>query len=239
MKSQNKFYVYAILDTRKSGTYKYEDYNFNFEPIYIGKGSDNRLIAHLREQYMKYNYNKFLNNKIRAIRAETGHDPIVIKIKENLYESEAFQLEIFLIELIKRKIDNGPLTNIYAGGEGPSKSPEVRKKISETKKLQYKNGLVHPMLGKKRKPSTVLLMKNRKPYKWNAEQKSRLKIIRNKIKPNNTCKWKVIDPQGVEYIVWGLGEFCRNNGLCQGHLFSVAAGHRKHHKGWTCSKITA
>ena len=48
--------------------------------------------------------------------------------------------------------------------------------------------------------------------------------------------WLLIDPQGNEYIVTGLTEFCEENALNRGHIGSVARGERKQHKGWICKR---
>jgi len=33
----NKYYVYVYLDSRKPGKYKYGEYEFDYEPFYVGK----------------------------------------------------------------------------------------------------------------------------------------------------------------------------------------------------------
>jgi hypothetical protein len=38
-----------LLDPRKPGQFKYEEYEFDFEPFYVGKGSGDRWVAHIRE----------------------------------------------------------------------------------------------------------------------------------------------------------------------------------------------
>lgn len=58
-------YVYIYLDPRKQGNYKYENYFFDYEPFYVGKGCKNRLYAHLKEaeKYEKQDCSKKGNRK--------------------------------------------------------------------------------------------------------------------------------------------------------------------------------
>lgn len=236
MKTQNKFYVYAYLDPRKPGNYQYGSLKLQYEPFYIGKGSRDRCTIHLHDYYLKKNFNAFLNNKIRKIRRETSFDPIIIKLYDNVDEDAAFKKEVLLIGQIGRKIHNGPLTNIYDGGEGSSKSEETKQKISATKKAQYaqRGKESHPMYGKRHTEATKEKMRNRPKYKWTDEQKDKLSEIRCQKKPQHTRGWLVISPEGVETAVFGLGQFCRENNLSQPHMFEVATGNRSHHKKWKC-----
>lgn len=108
------FYVYVYLDPRKKSIYNYSDLEFEYEPFYVGKGSGNRYLYHLREQ--KKNTHKI--NKISNI-INDGFNPIILKIFENLSEDVAFIKEIELIEKIGRKVNHtGSLTNYLKGGIG-------------------------------------------------------------------------------------------------------------------------
>ena len=151
-------------------------------------------------------------------------------------EQKAFDMEVLLIKQIGMKKDNGPLTNLYEGGCGASKSEETKRKISIAKKLLFASGKpTPPMLGKKHSLKTREKMRlNHSHKKWSSEAKAKLKIIRNMIKPSNTMSWRIVSPNGMEFIVWGLGEFCRKHGLSQSHMFAIANGTRPHHKGWKC-----
>lgn len=109
------FYVYAYLDPRKPGTFIYKNIAFDYEPFYIGKGTGNRLSVHLIE---KSSGNRHKYNKIQSIR-KTGAEPLVLKLKENLSEEEAWDYECSLVESIGRSVlGTGPLTNLKDGGEG-------------------------------------------------------------------------------------------------------------------------
>ena len=95
----NNFCVYAFLNPSKPGEYKYDDYEFEFEPIYIGKGRSNRPKNHLYKfkNGKTYFYKKLIN------LVGSGHDPLWIIVKNNLTEKEAFDEEVKLprTEIVK------------------------------------------------------------------------------------------------------------------------------------------
>lgn len=127
------FYVYALLDPRKAGPFKYGRWKFDFEPFYIGKGKGRRASSHLRHASTSHK-----GNKIKRI-FESGLVPIVVIKKRNLTEHQAFCLEATFIALIGRK-GNGPLTNSTSGGEGCSNpSEETRKLLREASAQQWDN----------------------------------------------------------------------------------------------------
>jgi len=138
----NRFYVYVYLDPRKPGHYKYGEYSFEFEPFYVGKGTESRAWSHLK----KSKDNIHFNNIIKKIQRTTGGDPIVVIYKENILDEEAYAFEGIMVDTIGRKVDGtGPLCNILAGGYGiPSGkrhplygkhlSEDHKKKISESNK---------------------------------------------------------------------------------------------------------
>lgn len=99
---------------------------YEFEPIYVGIGSGNRHLDHLRRKDVHP-----LTAKIGSLRKK-NLEPIIVKIKENLTLDKAKQLEKHLISSIGRKILNeGTLLNISGGGEGNfDPPPEVRKKLA-------------------------------------------------------------------------------------------------------------
>jgi hypothetical protein len=119
VKVDGECYVYALLDTRKPGTFKYGRWKFDYEPFYIGKGHGNRMNDHsIRPEF---DYNKFKGRLIQKIIATTGEKPLVVVKKSGMLEEDAFALEIKLIELIgRRDKGKGPLVNLTDGGDGQS-----------------------------------------------------------------------------------------------------------------------
>jgi len=111
------FYVYIYLDPRKPGNYEYNNYRFNYEPFYVGKGKNNRYWSHISEaiKNRKY-YNMYLFNKIRKIILE-DFEIIIIKLQENLIEYDAFLLESKIINLIGRRDLKKGVFLIYRMGE--------------------------------------------------------------------------------------------------------------------------
>jgi hypothetical protein len=120
---EKKYYIYIYLNPLKAGIFNYQDLEFNFEPIYIGKGTGGRINIHLtscQNENNKAGYKRIFYRKLRKI-IKLGFSPIIIPFKNNLSEKEAFTLEKELIAKIGRRVTKeGPLCNNTKGGEGPS-----------------------------------------------------------------------------------------------------------------------
>jgi len=130
----NVYYVYVYLDPRKPGSFIFGEYEFNFEPFYIGKGSGERYKMHLYESVSIRNTPKL--NKIRSILS-VGLKPIILKYFENMSECEAFKLEGQMIKTIGRRDKNeGTLVNLCDGEfeKNITYTDEMRKKISDSLK---------------------------------------------------------------------------------------------------------
>jgi hypothetical protein len=106
-------YVYAYIDPR------------THEPFYVGKGHRNRLTRHLTRRYLR----KRFYNKLNKMLSE-GVLPVVLVIKDNLTEKQAFQSEMDLIQLVgTRKDYMGPLCNIRTDGAGAPASYTLGKAL--------------------------------------------------------------------------------------------------------------
>lgn len=152
-----EYYIYVYFDTRKTGYYKFDDYIFEYEPIYIGKGIKNRIKRHLT---LCKNSKTHFHNKLKLIINE-GFEPKYEILKGNLTEEKALNEEIRLIKLIGREKDGGTLTNLTDGGEGQSglihkeesklktsNSLKNNKKFQEYMKTEeYSNKISNSLLG--------------------------------------------------------------------------------------------
>jgi hypothetical protein len=129
------YFVYCFLDTRKPGEYIFEDYKFEFEPIYIGKGKGIRPQRHFT-LYKRYNTRFY--SKMNSI-ISSGNKPEFILLSSGLTEKESFEFEKFFIKIIGRIENGGTLTNLSDGGEGQSgfrHSEKTKKKMSEVRKCK-------------------------------------------------------------------------------------------------------
>lgn len=208
----NRFYVYIYLDPRKPGEYKYGDFEFDYEPFYIGKGSN------VRKFDFFIGRNKFCLNKINKIIKTMDCLPVVITVKENLIEEDAFTLEIELIKIIGRlNLKRGPLTNLTDGGEGFSgylPTEETRVKISRAN-----TGL------KRTKESRVRMSEAQKGKSLSGETRGKIsKAFR---------KTYVLVKDGRYYMVYNLKQFCADNQINYSSMGCMTSGIRFQHKGWT------
>lgn len=118
-----KFYVYALLDPRKPGQFKYalpsgKMASFDYEPFYIGKGQGRRAHEHIVEATRADNAKLYKVRKIRRIMRD-GYEVIVHIGKQRFDEDTAYAFEEELISAIGRyDLRTGPLTNAAGGGIG-------------------------------------------------------------------------------------------------------------------------
>ncbi len=149
------FFVYIYLDPRKPGKFKYGEYEFGYEPFYVGKGSKKRHLKHILKYILKDDPNKLKVKTIQDIFFETNKQPIIIKLKDSLKETDAFKLEFIVVDIIGRKnLETGPLTNLVPGGDGGysgSSNPnfgnnwdDTQKENLRKQKLKYEYKLISP-----------------------------------------------------------------------------------------------
>lgn len=110
-----KYYVYVYLDQRKIGIWKFKEFEFKFQPFYIGKGCGKRMQMHLKQCLL--NKRNIKNSIIKSIQKDLDELPIHYKLYENLSEEKAFQIEKEFVEQFGKLEDkSGILANIADGG---------------------------------------------------------------------------------------------------------------------------
>ncbi len=175
----NIFYTYCYLDKSKPGTFKYKDLDiiFDYEPFYIGKGKNNRILI---ENHLKTT-NSFLYKKIKKLN---NNNINIIKLFDNLKEDDAFKYEIELIKAIGRRDKGlGPLVNLTDGGEGSSGFKHTEETIKKLKKYKPTQETINKLkgpkpegrvgsLGYKHTQETLNKLNGRK---WSEESKKKIK----------------------------------------------------------------
>lgn len=150
-KKPNQCYVYIYLDPRRPGKYIYDNFIFEYEPFYVGKGTGYRYRYHL----WNMRSNKLCLNKIKKIKTELAIEPIILKLKQNLNKEEAFELEKNLIFLIGRiDLKTGPLCNFTIGGEGAVDNNGRKWTAEQREKLMKIRKIKPPRLGMKTSEKT-------------------------------------------------------------------------------------
>lgn len=210
-----EFYVYVYLDPRKKGEFNYENYKFECEPFYVGKGNGSRFSDHLKKSKLTNNKENSLKNESINSILKDGLQPIIKIVFKSEDEVSVFSIESLLIKLIGRKnVNTGILTNLSAGGGGCSGrfvTDEYRKKQSDKMKNYHKNNPVSQEICKK--ISDALLSKNmtrsketrdkigaaNKNRKFSEEYINSLKIIRKGPKLTHRKHYKLISPTGETF----------------------------------------
>jgi hypothetical protein len=132
-----KYYTYVLFNLDKPGKYQYDDLCFLYEPFYVGKGKDDRILAHNRKSYKKDDKNETKKELIESLIKKYDYNDIPFIYKANLSEEESLNFEEELIKKIGRcDLKLGPLTNLTDGNDGPSNMiiEKTRKKVC---KLDY------------------------------------------------------------------------------------------------------
>jgi predicted DNA-binding protein (UPF0251 family) len=126
LKNINNYYVYAYYNMRKKIDKKFDNIIFLYEPIYVGKGKDNRI-------YDINGREKLLVEFINELRLT--NDFCMHKLYENLDEFSAYNYEQMLISFFGR-LNNGTGSLYNKSGDFKIKKKIKNDTISELN-LEY------------------------------------------------------------------------------------------------------
>jgi hypothetical protein len=129
-----------------------------------------------------------------------------------------------MADLEYKKLIIKRLKEYYANNKhsqlGKPRTEEEKRKISESTR-----GEKHHMWGK---------VGHRKGMKNSPSHREGISETRCK-KFGNI--WKITDPEGRIHIAKSLKKFCKEHNLGAGHMYNVANGKLKQHKGWTVKNM--
>jgi hypothetical protein len=230
MVNPNRFYTYAYL--REDRT-----------PYYIGKGTGYRISQ----------------NNGRSCSKPKDKSRIIF-LKKNLTEQEAFKHEIYMIAVFGRiDLGTGILHNRTDGGEGTSGSVKTKEQIlqmsiSRKGQIAWNKGMTGVVKLSQQTREKMSASRKGKPgwnkgLKYNDEQREFMRKIANIPKPKHHGKNvsksmknnpNVINARKKHYMitfndgrvqyVFGIVEWCKNNGYKDRGLFRFMSGKRKKYK---------
>lgn len=124
METTDCYYIYIFTDPTKPGIYIFENYEFEFEPFYVGVSNTNsyykREEVHIKYAKIKKDVtnNKYKMNIINKILKE-NKEPYVYRLFEDSNRNFIFDMEKNIISIIGTRFNGkGPLVNISGGGDG-------------------------------------------------------------------------------------------------------------------------
>ena len=205
--------------------------------------------------------NGYLGSPVRHKDYWSKHKPKKTILKEFDTRLEAEEAEKFLINWQWNAIEdgmklslNGCIANIAFNGFGYKWTEEQRKRRT------WPRGKGHPNYGRKASEETrKKISKSHKGIKQTKESKQKIsetlrgegcywygKHLSDKHKEkvraanlgntNRAKKYNLKSPEGEVIEIFNMAKFCRENNLSKSHMYSVARGDRKQHKGWTKAK---
>jgi group I intron endonuclease len=205
---------------------------------YIGftENLKERINQHSEKSYIKSDraYHHYFHRAIRKYKLETFEWKILYQSNDKEFTHKI--MERYFIKLLKTHYIDGYGYNMTYGGEGThglNHSKETREKMSksrigtkpsdETRKKQSEW-----QLGRKLPESTR--------EKMSAASKGKPKSEGAILKRSKT--YLITFPDGHQEEIINMCKFCREHGLSSSHMFAIASGNRKSHKGFKCSEIS-
>lgn len=236
----NEFYIYAYLDPRKPGKFIYDDYEFNFEPFYIGKGKGKRYLKHL--QKLSFETNPLRSNKINKI-ISSKLTPIIIKLHSDLIENDAYKKESEIIKKIGRiDIKTGSLTNLNDGGIGGSSnlSDESRYKLGAGTRGKTYEEIYGDEKAQELKEKRIFSNKHRNTHK--IINRNIIESIQEKyLEITTKTKYNSINiltsPENDVYITRNLLQICKDLKLHRTYISKLCRGDISYYKGWEGKSI--
>jgi hypothetical protein len=243
------YYVYELIDPRV------------YLPFYVGKGKEDRVYFHLSEKTRAKTDNQRKFNKIQKIRAD-GYEPEIKIVKYFECEEDAYEYEEMLIKKYGRKgyDEGGILTNICESSRPPKLKGKTYKEIygegweeqiEKRRILQIEAGGYGPKKHKeetKKKISEKVAGKNNPSYGVPCSEEKKEKIRQkakeryaNGFTPPSAKTWKLIDPNGKEYIFTGeLKKFCTEHNISYATMTAAIKYDRKgpRKNGWSIENET-
>lgn len=200
--------IYVILH-KKSGK------------IYLGQAQNIRL--RWNKHRSELNLNKHPNPHLQAAWNKYGAKAFQFKILERCSIEQLDIREQHYLDIYAHQDNCYNLSSQAGTVRGIKRSIETRKRISEALKGHRLSAQTRLKIGVANRGKTKSIKRDRALVDANAERSRK--------------NWLLIDPDGNEYRVRGLTEFCELHNLNANALSRVAGGKWPHHRGWKCRKL--
>jgi len=242
------YYVYELIDPRVN------------LPFYVGKGKDDRVYFHLSEKSRAKSDNKRKFNKIQKIKKD-GYNPEVKIVKYFDNEEDAYDYEENLIKKYGRirYEEDGILTNICESSRPPKLQgrtyqeiygdkweEQIQKRLKTKEERGNYGGVRNHTEETKRKISAKVAGKNNPSYGIPCSEERKRKISEkakqrysNGFTPPSAKTWKLISPEGKEYIIIGeLKKFCKLHNISYATMSAAVKYNRTgpRRNGWTINE---
>lgn len=200
---------------------------------YVGSSVDinERWVVHTT----LLNKNKHHNRHLQFAWNKHGSDAFTIAVLEECNPAKLLEREQHYLDTMQPFGETGFNLSRKAGAPmaGLKHTPEAREKIKAALLGRHVSPKTRAKLsesqkGKSRPPSFgTTVSRALKGRKLSPEHNRNKSLGQKKY-------YIVISPGGVETLIRGIMDFCREHNLRYNKMIEVAQGKRKHHMGWRC-----
>lgn len=165
-----------------------------------------------------------------------GEDAFTFEVMEFVMPWSLVEREQYWIDKLKPFSPRGFNIGVKAnsGSAGRKASPETRAKLSATHKGKPKS-TEHRANISKSKRGTHYHFDNDKRFQPRGHTQTAEGVARRAALLSK--RYIVVSPEGIEFEIKNLSQFCRENDLDMPSMLRLCVGGAKQHKGWKCRRI--
>lgn len=203
--------------------------------IYIGSARD--IGVRWQKHRGDLEHGKHQNRHLQKAWQKYGADAFQFTVIELVFEVCLLEREQYWLDRLQPFRNRGFNICTRAGSSlGVKRSDEYKAKLSELARARMADPERRAAVSRVHKGKTISDKHKETARAWRVER-NKLPESRAVTAAAHALDYIVTAPDGVEYHVHNLTQFCIPRGLNRSAMCRVAKGKAAHHKGWKCRSV--